>query len=106
MGGNPIDEGLRSDHLFLLIGGNPAPNWVAAGLLLRDGGQIYLVHSPDTAEVAKRIGRWLMELEYGMKQPRPRRDGCRRGRQRRREITSAQVGLDCTGSTKVLLASY
>ena len=47
MQNNPIPSHLQSEHLFLLIGKNPLPNWVAARLLLRDEGRLYLVHSPD-----------------------------------------------------------
>jgi hypothetical protein len=32
---NPIPEELRSDYLFLLVGSNPLPGWVAASFLLR-----------------------------------------------------------------------
>ena len=40
-----IPEERRSDHLFLLMGENPVPNWVAARLLLREGGLAHLLHS-------------------------------------------------------------
>jgi len=52
---NPIPEKLRSDHLFLLVGTNPLPDWVAAKLVLRDGGWLWLVHSQATNEVAIRL---------------------------------------------------
>jgi len=45
---NPIPQELRADHLFLIMGGNPLPNWVAARLLLKPGGQVYLVCSAGT----------------------------------------------------------
>ena len=31
---NPVPEELRSDHLFLLVGTNPLPNWVDRSVLL------------------------------------------------------------------------
>ena len=58
---NPIPLDLRSDHLFLLLGENPLPNWVAARLLLKEGGQVYLVHSPHTKEVAQRLQALLLD---------------------------------------------
>jgi len=39
----------------LLIGENPLPNYVAAKLLLNDGGTAYLEHTADTVEQAKRL---------------------------------------------------
>lgn len=45
----------QTDYLFLLIGANPLPNYVAALLLAKDNGTIYLLHSGGahgTGEVA------------------------------------------------------
>ena len=44
----------RTSNLFLLIGTNPLPNYVAAKLLL-NGGHVYLVHTAETAEIADRL---------------------------------------------------
>ncbi|MBW4547420.1 MAG: DUF1887 family protein [Symplocastrum torsivum CPER-KK1] len=49
----------KVDHLFLLVGENPLPNYIAAKMLLKKGGTIYLVHSTDTASKADCIGRML-----------------------------------------------
>ena len=50
----------KADHLFLLIGENPLPNYVAARLLLNEqGGTPYLVHTTDTEEQAKRLATIL-----------------------------------------------
>jgi Domain of unknown function (DUF1887) len=38
----------KVDHLFLLIGENPLPNYVAARTLLKDGGTVYLVFTDNT----------------------------------------------------------
>lgn len=43
------------DHLFLLVGENPLPNYVAAKLMLKQGGTPYLVHTTDTEKEAKRL---------------------------------------------------
>jgi hypothetical protein len=59
---NPIDESLRSDHLFLLVGTNPLPNWVAAKLLLNPGGRVYLIYTDAVKdEAAKRLRRVLRQ---------------------------------------------
>ncbi len=63
-----IPETLKSDHLFLLVGGNPLPNWVAARLLLREEGRIYLVHSGDVLKFARNLSRLL--IEKGIAQPK------------------------------------
>ncbi len=47
-----IPEPYRSDTLFLLIGENPLPNCIAAPLLLRSRGQVYLVHTQFTEQQA------------------------------------------------------
>ena len=47
-----IDQ-YKADHLFLLVGTNPLPDWVAARLLLRSDGVVYLVYS---SEPGKTIG--------------------------------------------------
>ncbi|MBD2302770.1 Card1-like endonuclease domain-containing protein [Nostoc sp. FACHB-190] len=49
----------KVDHLFLLIGENPLPNYVAAKLLLKEGGTVYLVHSTDTTSKAACLERSL-----------------------------------------------
>ena len=46
----------KADHLFLLVGENPLPNYIAAKMLLKEGGTIYLVHSTDTTSRAD----WLL----------------------------------------------
>ncbi|MCV3212424.1 hypothetical protein OGM63_02570 [Plectonema radiosum NIES-515] len=48
-------DGYKVDHLFLLIGENPLPNYVAAKMLLKEGGKPYLVFSERTKEPAERI---------------------------------------------------
>lgn len=43
------------EHLFILVGANPLPNYVAAKLLLKSGGHLYLVHTRETKEIADRL---------------------------------------------------
>lgn len=57
-------EPYRTDVLFLLIGTNPLPNYVAACLLATDKATIYLLHTPGqkgTGEVARRLKIRLKE---------------------------------------------
>jgi hypothetical protein len=49
------------DFLFLLIGSNPLPNYVAARLLARERATIILLHSDITASVAERLARRLRD---------------------------------------------
>lgn len=44
-----------SDHLFMLIGTNPLPNYVAAKMLARPNTHFYFVHSKDTGPVADKL---------------------------------------------------
>jgi len=50
-----IPPEVKSQHLFVLVGGNPLPNYVAIRLLRRDGAHVYLVHTPQTTLIADRI---------------------------------------------------
>lgn len=49
----------KVDHLFLLIGENPLPNYVAAKLLLETGGNVYLVYTNGTVRQATQLQRIL-----------------------------------------------
>ncbi len=73
MAENPIPKELQSEHLFLLIGGNPLPNYVAAKLLWRcaEGKtadqsenknaqpRLYLVHSPEKEAGTEKYAGYL-----------------------------------------------
>ncbi|MDY7006107.1 MAG: hypothetical protein SWX82_19810 [Cyanobacteriota bacterium] len=43
-----IADKYKVEHLFLLIGENPLPNYVAARTLLKEGGTVYLVFTKQT----------------------------------------------------------
>jgi hypothetical protein len=45
----------QSDHLFLLVGTNPLPNYVAGKLLAKPSTHFYLVHTNETNKVADRL---------------------------------------------------
>ena len=50
-----IPDKYKSNHLFLLIGTNPLPNYVAARLLLLSSGFLYLLHTKETKPIAERL---------------------------------------------------
>lgn len=108
MADNPIPEELKSNHLFLLVGGNPLPNWVAARLLLREGGQVYLVHSKETNDVARRLAGVLFKQQYRPPVYVPVIDASsphevyRALEQQVETIKSGQIGFNYTGGTKVM----
>ena len=49
----------QRQNLFILIGTNPLPNYVAVRLLLREDGHVYLVHSNDVNDVADNLLKTL-----------------------------------------------
>jgi hypothetical protein len=51
----PIPEAYRADQLILLVGENPLPNWIAAQLLIKDGGTFHLIYSNETHKIAQRL---------------------------------------------------
>lgn len=65
-----IPDKYKSNHLFLLIGTNPLPNYVAARLLLLSPGFLYLLHTKETKPIAERLRLGLrrhlsgVEMEY------------------------------------------
>lgn len=110
-------EGVKSDHLLLLVGGNPLPNAVAGKLLAGSGGRITLVHSKSsahskgTAEVAQRLRTWMTEqkivAERGSIELKEVEESSAtsivQGVQERLKAFNAQsVGLNYTGGTKVM----
>ncbi len=109
MAGNPIPENLCSDHLFLLVGTNPLPNWVAARLLLREQGVLYLVHSETTKKVAERFGsfardcgcQWEMTFVKVFEEHNAV-SVYRTIQERMNGISAGRVGLNYTGGTKVM----
>lgn len=61
----PIPPEYQVDNLFLLVGTNPLPNLVAAKLLLKADGTLYLVHSADTSSAALRL-ETVLAKRYGI----------------------------------------
>ncbi len=52
----------RTEVLFLLVGGNPLPNYVAAQLMAKQDADIFLLATPDTVGVAKRLKTKLQQV--------------------------------------------
>ena len=108
-------EKYQTDVLFLLVGTNPLPNYVAGCLLAKPNATLYLLHSQrngeNTYEVAQR-------LKAALKRPECRQDlrievrGISRSdpeaiHQRMQDILSevppsTHVGLNYTGGTKAM----
>lgn len=100
----------QSDHLILLVGGNPLPNAVAAGLLSKKDGDVTLLHSTYTFSLAQALKKWLMNREYQEGQVTLKevqeseahtlyeavRFVCRRAPE------TASIGLHYTGGTKAM----
>mgnify|MGYP000340400818 CR=1 FL=1 len=96
----------KSDHLFLLVGTNPLPNFVAATLMLKPQGKLYLVHSTKTQTVAERLARyWIDNHRQPQFVPVDESDGASIHHQIDRElkqIGDGHVGLNYTGGTKMM----
>ncbi|MBD2410389.1 hypothetical protein FACHB389_01400 [Nostoc calcicola FACHB-389] len=104
-------DNYKVDHLFLLIGENPLPNYVAAKLLLNKHGTVYLVHTRDTKERATRLQSILIEEQSDLKavEFRSLSDYESDAHYIKTEInktletiSSGKVGLNYTGGTKAM----
>ncbi len=97
----------QTDHLFLLMGGNPLPNAVAAMTLLKPGGTPHIIHTRQTQTQAKNLMA-LLESGFGY-QSAPLIDldesqaeaSVIYGKvQRRAQTLTGTVGMNYTGGTK------
>ena len=57
-----MSQGYKTKHLFLLVGENPLPNYVAARTLLEEGGTVYLVFTKGTANQKNSLQRELKNI--------------------------------------------
>jgi hypothetical protein len=104
----------RTDVLFLLIGSNPLPNYVAARLLTHEQGTLVLLHSQATAMVAERLARRLRSERADLSTQLftvPEADGPAIARKVReavqqfdRSYPRRTIGLNYTGGTKPMAA--
>jgi hypothetical protein len=106
-----IKEKYQVDNLFLLIGENPLPNYVAARLLLKRGGTPYLVYTSDTEKQAKRLEEIfkneLIGLECVQVVPLNSNESDaywiqKRITERLESISTGSIGLNYTGGTKAM----
>ncbi|MEA5498951.1 DUF1887 family CARF protein [Limnoraphis robusta Tam1] len=102
-------EDYQVDHLFLLIGENPLPNYVAAKLMLKQGGTPYLVHTTDTEKEAKRLETILSDEGIKTTQLVSLNDYesdayhiRERIRPKLEAIKDGKIGLNYTGGTKAM----
>jgi CRISPR-associated protein (Cas_Cas02710) len=94
----------QTDHLIVLVGTNPLPNYVAAMLLLEPGGKLHLIHTNATAKTADLLRAALPHTNvtlFGTDESDPQAI-----RQTIEKVLSkagqATVGLHYTGGTKAM----
>ncbi len=105
-----LSEPYQVDRLFLLIGENPLPNWIAAVTLLRDGGTPYLIHTTHTQKQAEYLAHLLKRDVSRIKSAQTISLGDRHANARHicqciQELTESlpgRFGLNYTGGTKAM----
>lgn len=102
-----MQEHLRSEHLLLLIGGNPLPNAIAGKLLLKPKGTLTLVHSQDTIAIARRLYTWfsaqgISTIQYKEVKESEATSIVAAIRQQLQDVGASSVGLHYTGGTKAM----
>ena len=109
MRNNSIPDELRSDHLFLLIGTNPLPNWVAAKLLLKPGGCVHLVYTSGVKKQMERLREVLNQegisvntIETKDSDEMRIREDVKAQAEKLKKETGKVIGLNYTGGTKMM----
>ncbi len=104
----PTISNYQVDHLFLLIGTNPLPNYVSARLLARDPQRttIWFVHSKDTAKERDTLQKSLQTKGFQLFQSiqvdeASPMDIYNQIQQRARSLHRV-IGLNYTGGTKAM----
>jgi hypothetical protein len=102
-----IPDDYKVDHLFLLIGRNPLPNYVVAELLLKPDGTLYLVHSEGkegTGKVAQRLAKYFRHHPYQSVPVSLQDTDTLRSQieHHLKQIGAGTIGLNYTGGTKVM----
>ncbi|MGQ9815993.1 MAG: hypothetical protein ACUVR3_12740, partial [Candidatus Roseilinea sp.] len=96
----------QTDHLILLVGTNPLPNYVAAQLLCKPGGKVHLLSSTDTIGIAERLRKALKDKSVYVCMPKEVRDlspfGVYRAVSDLAQLLTGTVGLNYTGGTKAM----
>ncbi|MEM3485503.1 MAG: hypothetical protein QXI12_07755 [Candidatus Methanomethyliaceae archaeon] len=107
----------QTDHLLLLIGTNPLPNYVAALLLAKSNSTIHLLHTPGpegTGKFAERLDALICSKLPDVRLVHHQTDECRGNRisEQVKELChsvpkNASLGFHYTGGTKAMvLHSY
>ncbi len=94
----------QTDTLFMLIGENPLPNYVAARLLLKPGGKLYLVHTPGTQDVAQSLRRVLDMPHTLLPIKRLNVGELDQVLKKGLGMAAGTIGLHYTGGTKIMAA--
>ena len=109
MSSNSIPNALRSDHLFLLVGTNPLPNWVAAKLLVNPGGCVHLVYTSGVEKYMERLRDILREegiivssFWTADSDDAQIFEGVKEQADKLKRETGKVVGLNYTGGTKMM----
>ena len=96
----------QTNHLFVLVGGNPLPNYVAANTLLHSDGTLHLIYSPATSQVANRIQQesvqTIQATRHEIQDPANSAEVEEVIAQVLRKIAQGSVGLHYTGGTKAM----
>lgn len=106
---NQLVASYQADNLFLLIGGNALPNYVAALTLLKPNGKAYLIHTRFSELQAKRIATVLQDradlqpaVLIDLKGGQAEASVIRQAIQTVAQGLTGRVGLNYTGGTKVM----
>ena len=95
----------QTQNLILLIGTNPLPNYVAAQILLKPGGHLYLVYTDETNEITERLAAKL-GLAMGINTTKIHVDEAKSDNIFEQVQRCAEglhdVGLNYTGGTKMM----
>ncbi len=108
--GTSIPNELLSDHLFLLVGTNPLPNWVAAKLLLKPGGCVHLVYTSGVEKQMERMRKVLenhedLSVSFFKTADSDEAQIFEKVSERAKELkkeTGKVIGLNYTGGTKMM----
>lgn len=96
----------QCESLFVLVGTNPVPNYVAAKLLAVPFGTTYLIHTVEVAPVKERLHERLTKDGFTCHpievHEADAMDIARKVENQAQSITGQRVGLNYTGGTKAM----
>jgi Domain of unknown function (DUF1887) len=98
----------KTQHLILLIGENPLPNYVAANLLLLPEGTVHLAHTNGTQRQANQLRKVLEKknincLDLPLGSSEANASAIRSGiNERIKSLDKSRIGLHYTGGTKAM----